>query len=128
MNILIGIMFVLLFPLTVFSQGKVYTNEDLERYIPSSPQPSVVYYPRTIEPMREKKNVSIIPPIIEERKIDRPVLLETRGCPTLQDSLDGRSGGSGGGVVEIMSGGRTLQEICDSVGRGCRYCQEVAGK
>jgi len=55
------------------------------------------------------------------------VLISISGCPTLQDSIDAKLGNNGSASFWVLRHGRTTEEICDTVGRGCSSC-EVLGE
>jgi hypothetical protein len=65
---------------------------------------------------------------IDQGKEDEEILLSISGCPTLQDSIIDRRGNKGNAVVRLLRHGRTLQEICDTVGRGCLSCTRLLQK
>lgn len=60
---------------------------------------------------------------------DQQVAIRLAGCPSLQDALGGDSKRSSkrvdDGVVTINRKGRTIKDICDTVGYGCSVCEEV---
>ena len=60
-----------------------------------------------------------------DQRINEEVLMSISGCPTLQDGLDEKKGNSGHAVFKILRHGRTIQELCDTVGRGCSTCLQL---
>ncbi|MBI5675279.1 MAG: hypothetical protein HZC48_05545 [Nitrospirae bacterium] len=75
------------------------------------------------------KNTKVIDGEYRGLKEDETLLVTMRGCPTLQDAIDGKEEGTGD-VVEflLIRHWRTIQEICDEVGQGCKSCEEVTRK
>ena len=100
----------------------VYTNEDLEKY----QKHSDIFFK---SPSGKGDKVKVVHGNIEvnimENKeiINNEIELKIAGCPTLQDGLDNQKGSGGSAKFKIMTQGRTIQEICDSVGYGCRVCE-----
>lgn len=64
----------------------------------------------------------------QEYRFYDKVTINISGCPTLQNSLDEQKGNQGHAITEISGNGRTLKEICNSVGRGCDSCLLVPDK
>lgn len=64
----------------------------------------------------------------QEHRFYDKVTINISGCPTLQNSLDEQKGNQGHAIAEISGDGRTLKEICNSVGRGCDSCLLVPDK
>jgi hypothetical protein len=58
---------------------------------------------------------------------DEQVMVSIRGCQNLQEALDGKAG-STDAVVAITRHWRTMPEICDTVGQGCKACEEASGQ
>jgi len=56
------------------------------------------------------------------------VLIYVSGCPTLQDAIDNKTGSNGSAVFWIERHGRTTEEICETVGQGCRTCNLLQEK
>jgi len=56
------------------------------------------------------------------------ILISVSGCPTLQDAIDRKSGNNGSAVFWIPQHGRTINEICETVGQGCRSCKLLREK
>lgn len=52
------------------------------------------------------------------------VNVSIKGCQTLQEAIDGKAGATDA-VIAVLGHGRTIEEICDSVGRGCKSCVEA---
>jgi hypothetical protein len=52
------------------------------------------------------------------------VNISIKGCQTLQEAIDGKPGNTDA-VFSVLRHGRTIEEICDTAGRGCRSCEEV---
>jgi len=63
----------------------------------------------------------------EESTRKEEVLISVSGCPTLQDSVDAKSGNDGSATFWVLRHGRMTQEICETAGRGCSSC-EVLGE
>ncbi len=61
----------------------------------------------------------------DQGREDEEVEMSISGCPTLQDGIDGKTGNKGEAVFKIAKHGRTIQEICDTVGRGCKSCGQL---
>lgn len=57
-------------------------------------------------------------------KEDEQVKVSVRGCQTLQEALDRKTGNTKA-VISVTRHWRTIKEICDSVGQGCKACEEV---
>jgi hypothetical protein len=55
---------------------------------------------------------------------DEEVKMSIRGCQTLQEALDGKPGRTDA-EFSVLRHGRTIQEICETVGQGCQSCEEV---
>jgi hypothetical protein len=51
------------------------------------------------------------------------VVVKISGCQTLQEALDGKPGKTDA-EFPVLRHGRTIQEICETVGQGCRSCAE----
>ena len=69
-----------------------------------------------------------VPPHIRTKfspRIDGPVPMKISGCQTLQENLDGKRGSIGDTVIEVSGRGRTVEEICETLGQGCQYCNRV---
>lgn len=62
-------------------------------------------------------------PVPVVKKSFDEITLYLSGCPTLQNGLDGKQGNRGEATVTILRDGRTLEQICDTVGRGCSVCR-----
>ncbi|KPK45617.1 MAG: hypothetical protein AMK74_02915 [Nitrospira bacterium SM23_35] len=58
-----------------------------------------------------------------QRSKEEEVLVSLSGCPTLQDSLDAKSGNDGSATFWVLRHGRTTKEICETIGRGCNSCR-----
>jgi hypothetical protein len=59
---------------------------------------------------------------IDQGREDEEVLMSISGCLTLQDGIDLKTGNKGDAVFRIVRHGRTIQQICDTVGQGCTSC------
>ena len=53
------------------------------------------------------------------------VMVNIKGCPTLQDATDGRQGKTDA-VFSVLGHGRTIEAICETVGQGCKSCGEAS--
>ncbi|MEW6584217.1 MAG: hypothetical protein AB1442_01250 [Nitrospirota bacterium] len=62
----------------------------------------------------------------DPEKEDEKVLISISGCPTLQDGLDGENSQTGYATFWVVTHGRTTEEICDTVGRGCKSCKKLS--
>jgi hypothetical protein len=122
----------LVFSSLSWAEDKVFTNEDLQKY-QDKRKPSTTAKPgETItyeELMRRDGKLQSTPKSEEKPK---PVLSENEevavnisGCQTLQEALDGKAGNTNA-VITVLRHGRTIEEICDTVGRGCKSCSEAA--
>ena len=60
-------------------------------------------------------------PVLNE---DEPVTVSISGCQTLQEALDGKTGNTNA-VITVRRKGRTIEEICETLGRGCKSCGEA---
>lgn len=115
-----------------FADDHIYTNDDLQKYYSSDhfvrknfvvPDPDVK---KVFVPAPDRKKVFIREPIrVFENVNSLVVKLHISGCPTLQNALDGSGGNSGYGDVEVLRRGRSLAELCESVGAGCLVCFEM---
>ena len=72
-------------------------------------------------PVAGKKDEIPQKPILRE---DEEVMVSIVGCPTLQEALDGKTGNTNA-VIAVIRHGRTIEEICDTVGQGCKSCGEA---
>jgi len=107
----------------VLADDRVYTNEDLEKYNQRYSPPEVKEKPIVDYPML-RGSVSVMKN--EVRPIlDKQIRLRLEGCPTLQDGIDRRLRGKGKIEFDMNTKGRTLEEICTTVGAGCRVCEKV---
>lgn len=52
------------------------------------------------------------------------VNVSIKGCQTLQEAIDGKAGATDAAIA-VLGHGRTIEEICDTVGRGCKSCGEA---
>lgn len=57
-------------------------------------------------------------------KDNEEVAVSISGCQSLQESLDGKAGNTNA-VITVLRHGRTMEEICDTLGQGCKSCGEV---
>ena len=55
---------------------------------------------------------------------DEPVAVSISGCQTLQESLDGWPGQTDA-VITVRRRGRAVEEICETLGQGCKSCTEA---
>jgi hypothetical protein len=55
---------------------------------------------------------------------DEEVMVSITGCPTLQEAFDGKKGNTDA-VFAVMRHRRTIEEICATVGQGCKSCGEA---
>lgn len=55
---------------------------------------------------------------------DEPVTVSISGCQTLQEALDGKPGNTNA-VITVLRHGRTIEEICETLGQGCKACGEA---
>lgn len=124
----VALIIVVLFPVVCWSEGKIYTNEDLEKYQGKKIQVSPVV------PEKQNKNVehgtilNIGRGSVREEsneKVNREINLYIAECPTYQSSFS-TGDNSGGGTVRVMSKGRSIEEMCASIGQGCKVCYEAA--
>ena len=52
------------------------------------------------------------------------VNVSIKGCQTLQEAFDGKAGKTDAGIT-VRGRGRTIEEICDTLGQGCKSCGEA---
>ncbi len=131
-RIIFYIFIVTLFlPRTSRGEDKVFTNEDLQKYQVKNNPPASAVPRETItyeELMRRSSKTPTMPKPEEKPKLllseDEPVNVGISGCQTLQEALDGKAGNTNA-VITVLRHGRTIEEICDSVGRGCKSCGEA---
>lgn len=60
-------------------------------------------------------------PLVNENE---PVAVSISGCQTLQEALDGKDGNTNA-VITVRRKGRTIDEICETLGQGCKACGEA---
>lgn len=66
--------------------------------------------------------------VTDQRRENEKVLISISGCPTLQDGTDGKTGHKSHATFWIWRHGRTTEEICDTVGQGCKSCKLLQEK
>lgn len=138
----------LLFPLSVFSGQKkdicVYTEENDVKFFEYCPdknliaksisyqelidnnkfKPSIINKP--VEPLKPSSGRPAIFEINTNKK-NEVVTLKISGCPTLQDSFDNKNASiTNAIVVPILRHGRSIEQLCASIGRGCTSCIEIS--
>ena len=125
------IITMLFFSSNSWGEDKVFTNKDLKKYSDDE-NPSVIFKREAISSDEMKKR-SVIPknedtPKKPEAKPALPdqdeVIVSISGCRTIQDILDDKSGETNR-VLRVLRRGRTIEQICATVGKGCKSCAEV---
>ena len=71
------------------------------------------------------------PPMPKLEDKHKPILSESEevavsiaGCQTLQEALAGKAGNTDA-IITVRRRGRTIEEICDTLGQGCKSCGEA---
>ena len=56
-------------------------------------------------------------------KEDEEIKVSIRGCQTLQEAID-RKPGNTNAIISVIRHWRTIQEVCETLGQGCKACEE----
>jgi hypothetical protein len=110
---------------SAFAGEKVFTNADLEKYTDRRPANGV---PNPETRGRVKFQAPAPNPVEKPEMTPRffgPVKMKISGCQTLQEGMDGKQGSLGEIVIDVNGKGRTAEEICDTLGQGCRSCSRA---
>ena len=121
----------LFFSSTSWGEDKVFTNKDLKKYSDDE-NPSVIFKREAISSdemmKRSLKSQNQDTPQKPEAKPalqdNERVMVSISGCRTIQDILDDKSGETSK-VISVLRHGRTIEEICAKVGKGCKSCGEA---
>jgi hypothetical protein len=125
--ITVGSLFLILLTAVTFAEDKVYTNDDLK---PEPARASTLLEPvikssrhntKTIDYQDLMKRSHQGSPDVNKR-LTGPVVMKISKCQTLQEGLDDKKGSIGDTVLEVNGKGRTVEEICETLGQGCQYC------
>lgn len=121
----------LFFSSNSWGEEKVYTNKDLQKY--SDEGKSSVIFKREAISSDEKMKRSVKPQneATPRKSEDKPpladkeqVIVSISGCRTIQNILD-ETLAEKNAVFAVERQGRTIEQICAAVGKGCRSCGEA---
>jgi len=112
----------------VKAEDKVFTNDDLLKYGGGEPAPVTKpaipsdrrSYQQNSHRIQEQPGVVVQP--VNSNRLIGPVKMKVSGCQTLQEGIDGKEGSIAETVIEVNGRGRTVEEICDTLGLGCQSC------
>ncbi len=91
-----------------------FENNRLKGWKTYKPRPIIVSNSEKVIDKKERR------PLPE----DEEVKISVKGCQTMQEAMDGKPGHTDA-VFTVLRHGRTIEEICDTAGQGCKYCGEA---